>query len=165
MGERTAAPKLPSVDPQDCAPHACVDDRIEVAIAIIRRGDAVLICRRPAGGSFAGYWEFPGGKREPGESLAHCVAREVREELAMTVQPCHALTPIEHDYPSRRIRLHPFVCNHAGDEPELIACDAARWVRPQDLHAYQFPPANEPLLRETIAYLTAPAVDFDQQSA
>lgn len=149
-------------------------DRVDVAIAVIRRGAAVLICRRPAGGSFAGYWEFPGGKREPGETLAECVRREVREELAMTVRPCHALTPIDHDYPARRIRLHPFVCDHEAGEPELLACDAARWVRPQDLHAYQFPPANDALLREAANYLLQPdgggasaslAVDFEAHSA
>ena len=142
------------MDPVRQPSEPSVNDRIDVAIAIIRRGDAVLICRRPAGGSFAGYWEFPGGKREAGESLPDCLAREVREELAISVRPCHALSPIEHDYPSRRIRLHPFVCDHQGGEPALLACDAAKWVRPQDLHTYQFPPANEHLIREAVAYLT-----------
>jgi mutator protein MutT len=143
-----------SVHPTPAEP--AIADRVDVAIAIIRRGDNVLICRRRAGGSFAGCWEFPGGKREPGETLAACLQREVREELAMTVQPTHALTPIDHDYPARRIRLHPFVCDFEAGEPQLLACDAARWVRPQDLHNYQFPPANDALLREAAEYLLRP---------
>ena len=132
-----------------------VDVRVDVAIAIIMRAGAVLVCRRPAGGSFAGYWEFPGGKRELDESVAQCLVREVREELAMHVTPVHALTPIDHDYPSRRIRLHPYVCRHDAGEPQLLACDAAKWIRPQDLPHYRFPPANEQLIREAMGYLAA----------
>jgi mutator protein MutT len=160
---------MPAMATYGTPAQSSADPRVDVAIAIIRRRGAVLICRRPATASFPGYWEFPGGKREPGESLAQCIEREVREELAMRVRPRHALTPIDHDYPARRIRLHPFVCDHDdGGEPALLACDAAVWVRPQDLHGYQFPPANEQLIREAVEYLAlqpaepaAPPVDFD----
>ena len=115
----------------------------------------MLICQRPDGGSFPGYWEFPGGKREPGETVDECLRREVREELAMQITPVHALSPIDHDYPRGPIRLHPFICAHDNGEPQLLACQDAAWVKPQDLARYRFPPANDSLLAEAVAWLTS----------
>jgi len=131
--------------------------RVDVAIAIITRGGRVLICQRPAGASFAGYWEFPGGKREAGESIRDCLVREVREELAMDVEPTAALRPVDHDYPRGRIRLHPHLCTTGASEPRLIACQAAKWVVPKDLKTYRFPPANESLIEEAMEYLARQA--------
>ena len=128
--------------------------RTDVAIAILARDGSVLICQRPAGGSFAGYWEFPGGKCEPGETVIECLVREVREELAIDVRPVHPLRPIDHDYPRGSIRLHPYLCEHLGGEPQLLACQAAKWVRPQELRQHTFPPANDGLIEEAIALLT-----------
>jgi mutator protein MutT len=127
--------------------------RTDVAIAIIVRAGRVLICQRPEGGSFAGYWEFPGGKREPGESVEACLAREVLEELALLVTPTTALSTIDHDYLRGRIRLHPYVCTCAAGEPQLLACQAAKWIDPQALRAHQFPPANDSLITEVINHL------------
>jgi mutator protein MutT len=134
------------------------DNRTDVAIAIITRAGKVLICQRPDGGSFAGYWEFPGGKREPDETVAQCLVREVHEELAIRVTPLHALRTVDHDYPRGRIRLHPYVCDHTDGEPQLLACQAAIWVDPPDLKRYQFPPANDRLIEEAVEYLA----DFDR---
>jgi len=139
------------------APPKPADDasRTDVAIAVIVRGGKVLVCQRPEGGSFPGYWEFPGGKREPGESVIECLRREVNEELALRVEPVHALRPIDHDYPRGRIRLHPYVCTTNDATPRLIACQAAEWINPADLKRYRFPPANDALLDEAIDYLTS----------
>jgi mutator protein MutT len=124
-----------------------------VAIAIISRGGKVLICRRPTGTSFAGYWEFPGGKREPNETVIECLTREVREELAVAVRPIHALRTIDHEYPAGSIRLHPYLCEPVDGEPQLLSCQAIRWVDPPELRQYQFPPANEQLIEEAIERL------------
>ena len=128
--------------------------RIDVAIAIITRGGKVLICQRPDRGTFAGYWEFPGGKREPDETVTDCLRREVLEELAIQITPVRALRTVDHDYARGRIRLHPFVCAHSAGELQLLACQDAAWVAPKDLTQYQFPPANDDLIQEAIAYLT-----------
>ena len=128
--------------------------RIDVVIAIVTRGGKVLICQRPPGKSFAGYWEFPGGKREPDESIEQCLRRELREELAVDVTPLRALRTVDHDYPRGPIRLHPYVCLHAGGEPQLLACQRVAWVDPAALKDYQFPPANDGLIDEAIAYLS-----------
>ena len=140
--------------PNSPGPNGAADSpRTDVAIAIITRAGKVLICQRPAGGSFPGYWEFPGGKREANESITDCLEREVREELAIAIRPVHALRSIDHDYPRGRIRLHPYVCTTDHGEPQLLACQEARWIEPEGLKSYQFPPANDQLIEEAIAYL------------
>ena len=148
--------------------------RVDVAIAVIARAGRVLICQRPAGRTFAGFWEFPGGKREAGETVEHCLTREIQEELAIRVRPVYALRPLDHDYPGRRIRLHPYVCTHVDGEPQVLACQRVLWVHPRNLTQYTFPPANELLIQEAIEYLTRPptpdadpsaAVDFDTRTA
>src|SRR5688572_12072668 len=87
-------------------------NRIDAAIAIVTRGDKVLICQRKDDDTLGGYWEFPGGKQEDGETLHECLARELREELAIRARPVTQLTTVQHDYPHVQLRLHPFVCAH-----------------------------------------------------
>jgi mutator protein MutT len=144
---------VPSAAPSNSAGDR---PRTDVAIAVIVRGVKVLVCQRPEGGSFAGYWEFPGGKREPGETVIECLRREVMEELALKVEPLHPLGTIDHDYPRGRIRLHPYVCATDDPMPRLLACQDAKWIDPADLKRYRFPPANDTLLDEAVAYLTRP---------
>jgi 8-oxo-dGTP diphosphatase len=131
--------------------------RIDVDIAVITRGGRVLICQRKPDTTFPNAWEFPGGKREPGETGAECVARELREELNLpSVAPLDTLPPIDHDYPTFRVRLHPHLCALAdGIDPEPIGCQQTKWVAPAALRDHAFPPANEPLIEQAIARLTA----------
>ena len=124
-------------------------NRIDVAIGIILRGERILICQRKTAGAFAGLWEFPGGKCQPGESPETCLIRELHEELAIAAQPLRALQVIEHDYPSIHVRLHPFIC-HCDENPHPIECQRVEWVAPQQLREYSFPEANEPLLQELL---------------
>lgn len=128
---------------------------VDVVIGIIVRDSLVLICQRPSNTTFPGHWEFPGGKREASETIPQCLARELHEELAVAVRPLTTLDPIEHDYPTARIRLHPYVCALAGGEPRPLACQQLRWVDPPALREYQFPPANEPLIERVIDALDA----------
>jgi mutator protein MutT len=119
---------------------------VDVAIGIVVGGGQVLICRRRSGDSFGGYWEFPGGKIEPGETPAGCVRRELREELDIGVSPVRALEIITHDYPKARIRLHPFICRHDSGEPMAISAAEFLWVAPLALRAYRVPEANRGLV-------------------
>ena len=127
--------------------------RLDAAIAIVCRGKRVLVCQRKDDDTFGGFWEFPGGKREDGETLEQCLARELREELAITARPTARLTTIEHDYPHVQLRLHPFVCEHVSGDVQHLECQASRWIDPAELRDYRFPPANESLIEEAIAYL------------
>ena len=127
--------------------------RVDVPIAIIRRGRQILICRRSPDTRLGGYWEFPGGKVEPGETIEQALERELHEELAIEATPTTALATIEHDYPDIQVRLHPFICIHRAGEPQALACDEVRWIAPADLCNFQFPPANADLLAEVMAKL------------
>lgn len=122
--------------------------RIDVAIAIIRKGEKILICQRKETDSFGGYWEFPGGKLECGESLHQCLIREIREELNIQVLPGQQFTTVEHTYERVQVRLHPFVCEHVSGDPELIEVQAAKWVTPNELTQYRFPDGNHGLIGE-----------------
>lgn len=127
--------------------------QIDAAIAIITRGGRILVCQRHDADTFGGYWEFPGGKREAGETLEQCLARELLEELAVRAQPVAQLTPIEHNYPHARVRLFPFVCElDSATEPRAIECQAMQWIDPPRVKHFKFPPANDALLDEVIAY-------------
>src|SRR5437667_7960768 len=145
--------------------------RIHAAIAVVIRYPGFLVCQRKDDNVLGGYWEFPGGKCEGGESLCDCLSRELREELNISARVITALTPIDHDYPHGNVRLHPFICQHESGEPQLLECQAVQWVQPQTLAMYRFPPANESLIEEVIRTLAnsdhsgLPRVDFRAKRA
>ncbi len=79
----------------------------EVAVGILIRGDgALLLSSRPEGKPYAGYWEFPGGKLEAGETVAQALRRELIEELGVTIVDVEVWKVTEHDYPHALVRLH-----------------------------------------------------------
>ena len=79
----------------------------EVAVGILLRADgALLLTTRPAGKVYAGYWEFPGGKLEAGESVEQALRRELIEEIGVTIGPAQVWKVTEHDYPHALVRLH-----------------------------------------------------------
>src|SRR5690242_11832672 len=129
--------------------------RIDAAIAIIERAGKVLVCQRKDDDFLGGFWEFPGGKCEDGETLEQCLARELEEEIGIRARPIQRLATVEHDYPTAQVRLHPFVCRHEAGEVEHRECQASRWIDPPTLRQMRFPPANETLIEEAIAYLSA----------
>jgi mutator protein MutT len=124
---------------------------LDVAVAIVFRDSKVLITRRKSGGVLGGYWEFPGGKLEGGETLHDCVRRELQEELGILVQPVISFTPVQYQYPDRHVTLHAFLCTHESGEPKPLASDELRWVTSADLQTLAFPPANQQLIEQVIA--------------
>lgn len=121
---------------------------VEVAIAVVfdRARERILICKRKQDTVLGGYWEFPGGKCDPGETPEACACREVLEETNLAVRAIRKLAVIEHDYPHARVRLHPFLCEHVSGEVQLLAVADAKWITPAEVSAYRFPEANVPLL-------------------
>lgn len=119
---------------------------IEVAAGLIHRDGRYLIARRKPGGHLAGFWEFPGGKREPGESLTDCLQRELFEELSIRVDLVIPYRTIRHDYLDRIIELHFFRCGIGEGEPTPIGCEEIRWVYPEDFTRFKFPPADYPVI-------------------
>ena len=124
--------------------------RIHAAVAVIERHGRILICRRHNHDSFGGCWEFPGGKRETGESWEACLRREVREELGVSVR---ALTPygwMRHEFPDGTVLCRVFRCAIARGRPRALGAQELRWVSAASLRRYRFPPANRPLLDRLI---------------
>lgn len=128
--------------------------QIEVAIGIVHHDQRILICKRGQQGPLAGFWEFPGGKREPDEMIEECLKRELQEELAITILPVRALECIEHTYPHALVRLYPFICRLVAGRPIPLACEELRWIAPEELHLYSFPPANDELIPRIVALLS-----------
>ena len=119
--------------------------RIVVAAAVISRDDRYFVTRRQAGVHLEGYWEFPGGKCEPDETLDDCLRREIREELGVEVVVGRPMLTVSHAYPDRDVELRFFECELKGDPRPLLGQEA-RWVTRGDLRALRFPPADEELL-------------------
>jgi mutator protein MutT len=106
--------------------------RLRVAAAVVRREGRLLLTRRPPGGPFGLYWEFPGGKLEPGESAAEALARELREELGVGSRPGATLAVTRHDYPGGpSVELHFVSCElDSLDFTPSAAVHEFRWVSP-----------------------------------
>jgi len=128
---------------------------IVAACALIDPDHRVLICRRPAGKSMAGLWEFPGGKLEAQERPEDTLIRELAEELGISVsEPCLApLTFASHSYPDFHLLMPLYVCRRwtglaTGREGQELA-----WVQARRLREYPMPPADEPLIPHLIGLL------------
>jgi len=119
---------------------------VEVAAGLIHRDGRYLIARRKAGVHLAGYWEFPGGKREAGESLEDCLQRELYEELNVRVDTPVPYRIIRHEYPEKTVELHFFRCAIESGEVEALDCAEFRWVLPEEFKQFTFPPADGVIL-------------------
>jgi mutator protein MutT len=113
--------------------------------AVIERGGRFLVTRRLEGTHLPGYWEFPGGKCNPGETHEACLARELREELGIDARIGAEIVAIEHAYPERTVRLHFYRCEIAGD-PRPLLNQEMRWVSRDEMRTLAFPEADRKLI-------------------
>jgi len=118
---------------------------IDVAVGILMKpnGD-VLLGQRPEGKPYAGYWEFPGGKVDPGETILEALKREFMEELGMEVLSAEEWCGVEHVYEHAHVRLHFFISRDFRGEPQSLEGQAFAWQGAVDV---------EPLLPATIPLL------------
>jgi A/G-specific adenine glycosylase len=105
-----------------------------------------LITKRPLDGLLGGLWEFPGGKQEPGESLAQALRREIREELALDIIVGEELAVVKHAYTHFRITLHAFHARANGAQPQHIGVADHAWVSLADLDKYAFAAADRQII-------------------
>ena len=119
---------------------------IDVSAGLIFRDGRLLITQRHADAHLGGLWEFPGGKREPQETDAECLARELREELGIEVDVGDMVESITHAYPGKTVHLKFFRCRWKEHEPRPLGCVAFKWITADELNAYSFPPADQRLL-------------------
>jgi mutator protein MutT len=119
---------------------------VEVSAALIFRPGKILITRRHADSHLGGLWEFPGGKREPGETFEECLVREIREELDMAISVGKLFETIAHDYPDKSVLLRFYICKPLQGEPQPLGCSELKWVKKKELGDYPFPAADARLL-------------------
>lgn len=119
---------------------------IEVAAALIFRQSKLLIAQRPPHVHLAGLWEFPGGKRESGETFESCLRREILEELDCNIRVGEQLFHTVHDYPGKTVDIRFYQCFLMDGEPRPIECAAVNWISVSQITDYEFPKADEKLL-------------------
>ena len=120
---------------------------VQVVAAVIFQGDTIYATQRGYG-PWRDYWEFPGGKIEPGETPEQALVREIREELDVGVTVLAPLTRVEYDYPDFHLSMQCFRCRIDEGEPTLKEHEAARWLSRKDLYSLRWLPADLEILPE-----------------
>lgn len=126
--------------------------QIEVVAAVIRKGNAIFATQRGYG-DWKDWWEFPGGKMEPGESPEEALVREIREELSAEITVDRFLCDVEWDYPQFHLFMHCYLCSLKKEALHLNEHEAARWLTGKDLHSVRWLPADEGMLPMLAALL------------
>lgn len=118
---------------------------IEVVAAIIIRDGKIFATQRGYG-EWKGWWEFPGGKIEPGECPQEALVREIREELDADIEVGELLETVEWDYPDFHLKMHCFICSLVSESVHLNEHEAAAWLTRETLHSVKWLPADEGIL-------------------
>lgn len=121
---------------------------IAVGIACIHQDGKYLIQSRPEGKSFVGFWEFPGGKRETGESFRECVKREILEEIGVTVSVRPHFFEIEHHFGPKTLLLRFHRCQIQAGTPEPLEGQQIQWANPADFGEIKFLKTNHEVLKK-----------------
>jgi mutator protein MutT len=121
---------------------------IEVSAALIFRDGKLLITQRHAGSHLGGLWEFPGGKREAGETFEQCLVREIREELGVEISVGELLDEISYEYPEKSVYLKFFICKLLSGELQPLDCADLKWVNKNEIAGFEFPAADKQLLEK-----------------
>ena len=119
---------------------------IVVAAAILEDHGHYFVTKRDKGAHLGGLWEFPGGKVEPGESIADGLRRELKEELGADVEIGEEFFTVTHDYADRTVELHFLSCTFLNAPMPLLGQEM-RWVPRDELKSLKFPPADDDLIR------------------
>jgi 8-oxo-dGTP diphosphatase len=107
---------------------------VEVAVGVLMNASgAVLLGQRPEGKPYAGYWEFPGGKVESGETLFAALFRELQEEIDVRIDQAEEFMVLEHDYPHAYVRLHICLVKSWQGQPRGLENQALEWLNIKDV--------------------------------
>ena len=121
--------------------------RIEVVAAIIRKEGRIFATQRGYG-EWKDWWEFPGGKMEPGETPEEALKREIREELSTEIRVDDLLCTVEYDYPKFHLTLHCYLCSLVTDALHLNEHEAARWLANDELDSVKWLPADREVIEK-----------------
>lgn len=119
---------------------------IEVVAAIIIQ-DGRLFATQRGYGEWKDWWEFPGGKIEPGESPKDALKREIREELATEIEVGNLLTMVEYDYPKFHLMMHCYLCDIIRGQLSLLEHEDARWLTKDELDGVKWLPADVEVIK------------------
>lgn len=124
--------------------------KLKVVGALLRdKENRIFSCMRPDGDAWAGWWEFPGGKVDPGESMQEALSREIKEELGILVSPKSKICEIDHSYEDRDVNLHIFDCGLVDpQEITLMEHGDSRWLAREDLLEVNWLPADLPTIQD-----------------
>lgn len=114
---------------------------IEVVAAVIERDGKIFATQRGYG-EYKDWWEFPGGKIEPGETQCDALKREIMEELNTEINIDKFLLTINYDYPNFHLTMHCFLCSVISGNLELLEHENARWLSPSELKSVEWLPAD-----------------------
>ncbi|WP_286239687.1 Nudix family hydrolase [Neptuniibacter halophilus] len=135
---------------------------VHVAAAVIRDGAGnILIARRPDDKHQGGFWEFPGGKVETGESVLSALGRELQEELGIEVLAAHPLIRVPYQYPDKSVLLDVYEVDRFRGEAWGREGQPVKWVTPAELEQHQFPAANQPILNACLLPRTIAITPYD----
>lgn len=118
---------------------------IEVVAAVIKRENRIFATQRGYG-DFKDWWEFPGGKMEPGESPENALVREIKEELDADICVGDLIHTVECDYPNFHLTMHCYWCELQSEALHLNEHEAASWLTLESLHSVRWLPADESIL-------------------
>ncbi|WP_245949312.1 8-oxo-dGTP diphosphatase MutT [Lutibacter citreus] len=118
-----------------------------VTAAIIQKGNKILIARRAPNKHLSGYWEFPGGKIEEGETPEDCLKREIMEELGLEINVRSFFMENEHIYSDKKIILKAYLCELISGKIQLNDHDLFEWSEVSDLENYKLAPADIPFVK------------------
>ena len=114
---------------------------VRVTAAVICRENKIFATQRGYG-DYKDWWEFPGGKIEPGESPEQALKREILEELATEISVDSKIMTVEYDYPTFHLSMDCFLCSLIRGEPELLEHEAAKWLSRSELDSVPWLPAD-----------------------
>ena len=120
---------------------------IEVVAAIIVRDGRIFATQRGYG-EWKDWWEFPGGKIEPGESPEDALKREIREELTTEIEVDELLTTVEYDYPKFHLTMHCYLCTIISGDLSLLEHEDARWLAIDELDCVKWLPADKDVIEK-----------------
>lgn len=115
---------------------------IEVSAAIIHDKTGRIFATQRGYGEWKDWWEFPGGKIEPGETPEEALAREIKEELNAEIFIDKFVTTVEYDYPKFHLTMHCYLCSLTTDSLHLNEHEAAKWLTKEELDSVKWLPAD-----------------------
>lgn len=121
--------------------------QITVAAAIIHDEENRIFATQRGSGDWKDWWEFPGGKIEPGETPEEALKREIWEELETRIAVEHLVQTVEWDYPKFHLTMHCFWCHVESGELVLKEHEAAKWLKPEEWESVQWLPADWGVIR------------------